>query len=85
MRQRSTTLGKRLLTLAMITLALVFTLTFNRPTTSAAAFTPCQDLCEEDLKAQRAACLSSGLPPLEVIQCYQDARDAFDLCMADCQ
>ena len=86
MRQRSTTLSKKLpLALAMIALTVVYSLTFTRPITSAAVLTPCQDECEADLMAQRAACLSSGLPPLEVIQCYQDARDAFDLCMESCQ
>ena len=86
MRQRSMTFGKRLLiVLALIALALVHSPTFTGPTPSVAAMTPCQDECEADLKAQRSACLSSGLPPLEVIQCYQDARDAFELCMENCQ
>lgn len=80
------TFGKRLLiVMALIGLALVHSPIVNGPTPSAAAMTPCQDECEADLKAQRAACLSSGLPPLEVIQCYQDARDAFELCMESCQ
>lgn len=86
MKQRSITFGKRIfLILAVIALALVHSPTFTDPTRSVAAMTPCQDECEADLRAQRSACLSSGLPPAEVIQCYQDAQAAFQLCMASCQ
>ena len=86
MKQRNMTLGKRLLiVLAISAVALVHSLTFTGTTPTVTAMTPCQDECEADLMAQRQACLSSGLPPLEVIQCYQDARDAFDLCMESCQ
>ena len=85
MRQRSTTFGKRLLiALAFIALAMVYSLTFTGPTPAAAA-SPCLDECEADLRAQRYACAHSGLSLPEVLQCYQDAQAAYQLCAASCQ
>lgn len=86
MRQRRRTFGKRLLiAFAMIALALVYSLSFTGAPPSVAAMNPCQDECEADLQAQRYACLHSGLSPAEAIQCYQDAQEAFQLCMESCQ
>ena len=86
MRQRRITSGKRLLiALAMIALALVYSLTFTGPTPSAAAMNPCYDECEADLRAQRYACAHSGLSLPQVLQCYQDAQAAYQLCIASCQ
>lgn len=86
MRQRSRTFGKRLpIALATIALALVYSLTVTGPTPATAAFTPCQDECDADFWAQRYACAHSGLSVPEVIQCYHDAQDAFELCMESCQ
>lgn len=86
MRQKGMTFGKRIFVIsAMMALALVQSPPFTNTTQPVAAMNPCQDECEADLKAQRLACLNSGLPPLEVIQCYQDAQAAFQLCMASCQ
>ena len=86
MRQRSITLRKRfLIVLAAIALAMVCSPAVTGPAPSAAAMTPCQDECEADFMAQRYACAHSGLSIPEVVQCYHDAQDAFELCMEACQ
>jgi hypothetical protein len=53
--------------------------------TQAAALNPCTDECQADLAAQRYACAHSGLPPSQVLACYNQAQAAYQECVAACQ
>lgn len=46
---------------------------------------PCTDECQSDYEAQRYACLNMQGTWQEVLQCYNDAKAARDLCLAGCQ
>ena len=69
-------LTKKLLIIAALVMALGYPL--NAVTLSA-----CTDDCWADYVAQRNACANLGTWE-EVVQCYNDAKEARDLCLASC-
>ena len=63
----------------------VIVLALSGAAISKAVFTPCLDQCQADYEAQRYACANSGGTWQQVLQCYNDAKAARDLCVAGCQ
>jgi hypothetical protein len=44
----------------------------------------CTDECLADYAAQRDACANMNGTWQEIVQCYNDAKDARDLCLSSC-
>ena len=73
-------LTKKLLIIAAIGLAFgSLGYSLNAMTMSA-----CNDECLADYAAQRQACADMNATWPDILQCYNDAKDARDLCIASC-